>query len=210
MAEISKIKFPSGNTYDIKDATAREAIASLSGGTKFLGETTTPLTDQATTNPITIDGSSITATNGNIVVYLSGEFIFNGTKWIKFGDLSNLGTLATKNSVTLSKGSGKEVLGRDTTFNVTQPTVTVTPSTSNVPNVTSAGNASTWNFAMGTGNEAETLVISGANGTAPTLGTDIAVVTGISSATASGAAVSANTNDTVEVAEYDDLSVSVS
>lgn len=234
MAEISKIKFPSGNSYDIKDATAREAIASLSGGTKFLGETTTALTDQATTNPITIDGSSVTATNGNIVVYQSAEFIFNGTKWIQFGDLSTLGALATKDSVALSKGSGDNVLGEATTFTNGSSSVSfgahttdkvlgsdatfstsVTPTTTNVkatasgtavgadgtdtfvksypgatsklvtttvpnvtgntnvtiPNVTSAGSASTWDFAMGSGTEAETLIISGANGTAPTLGT---------------------------------------
>lgn len=33
MAEISKITLPSGNTYDIKDATAREMI---SGGVSFI------------------------------------------------------------------------------------------------------------------------------------------------------------------------------
>ena len=33
MAEISKITLPSGNTYDIKDATAREMI---SGGVSFV------------------------------------------------------------------------------------------------------------------------------------------------------------------------------
>ena len=40
-----------------------------------------------------------------------------------------------------------------------------------IPNVTSVGAASTWGFAMGTGNDSETLIISGANGSAPTLGT---------------------------------------
>lgn len=33
MADISKIKMPSGNTYDIKDAVARQAIA---GGVSFI------------------------------------------------------------------------------------------------------------------------------------------------------------------------------
>ena len=33
MAEISKITLPSGNTYDIKDATARQMI---SGGVSFI------------------------------------------------------------------------------------------------------------------------------------------------------------------------------
>ena len=199
MADISKITLPSGNTYDIKDATAREAIASLSGGTKFIGETTTPLTDGATTNPIIINGGSVTATNGNIVVYGNSEFIFDGTKWIAFGDLSSLGTLAYKSTVSLSKGSGKNVLGSSATF-----TSTVTPSTASVPNVTSAGSASTWSFTMGTGTAAETLIIDGANGSAPTLGTAISAMTGATVAT------SVNSADTTKVAEYADLDVSVS
>ena len=202
MADISKITLPSGNSYDIKDATARSAIASLQGGCKFLGKTTTALTDGATTNPIQLDGvtGTTTAVNGNIVVYGNAEFIFNGTKWIEFGDLSTLGTLAYKSSVSLSKGSGDDVLGADTTFSTS-----VTPSTTSVPNVTAAGSASTWAFAMGTGNDAETLIISGANGSAPTLGTAISVVNGITSAT-----TTAGTDDKVSVAKYGDLSVSVS
>ena len=72
---ISKVTLPSGNTYNIKDAAAREAIAALEGGSYFLGATTTPLTDQATTNPITVDGKSVTVTNGNIVVHDNAEFI---------------------------------------------------------------------------------------------------------------------------------------
>ena len=40
-----------------------------------------------------------------------------------------------------------------------------------IPNVTSVGSASTWAFAVGSGDDAETLVITGANGSAPVLGT---------------------------------------
>ena len=224
MADISKITLPSGNTYNIKDATAREAIASLEGGSHFLGLTTTPITDQATTSPIVVDGNSIVPVNGNIVVYDRAEFIWNGTKWIEFGDLSNLGQLAYRNNVTISKGAGDNVLGVDTTFTSSTPTITVTPTTTNikatasgaavgadgtanaitgfgahttdtfvksvsaetgnklvtttVPNVTNAGSASTWTFTMGTGANAETLIIDGANGSAPTLGTAKTVATG--------------------------------
>ena len=98
MADISKVTLPSGTTYDIKDSTARQLIADLSNYTAFLGVTTTALTDGATTNPITIGGSSVTATTGNIVTYSSKEFIFNGTAWQEFGDLSGLGALAYKDS----------------------------------------------------------------------------------------------------------------
>lgn len=102
MADISKITLPSGSTYNLKDAQARSdiagIIASISGGVTFLGETTTALTDQATTNPIMINNVSTTAISGNLVYYNKKEFLFNGTKWIELGDLTTLGTLAYKNS----------------------------------------------------------------------------------------------------------------
>lgn len=102
MADISKITLPSGTTYDIKDAHARELIDEMSGYTDFLGVTTTVLADGITTNPITINGASVTAKKGNIVTYGSAEFIFNGTEWQEFGDLSGLGSLAYKNSASAS------------------------------------------------------------------------------------------------------------
>ena len=100
MAEISKITLPSGTTYDLKDAHARELIDEMSGYTDFLGVTTTALSDGATTNPIKINNADVTAKKGNIATYGSGEFIFNGTAWQAFGDLSGLGSLAYKNSAT--------------------------------------------------------------------------------------------------------------
>ena len=166
---ISKVRLPGSNSYYyIKDAAAREAIEALMGSTAFLGVTTTPLTDQCTTNPILIDGVSVIAVNGNIAIYedstthSSAEFIFNGTKWYKFGDLGILGQLAYKDSVTLNKGAGIDVLqgvtatvpahnatvsggatdnvlGADTTFNVTQPTITVNPTKTKIGAVVSGG-----------------------------------------------------------------------
>lgn len=119
MADISKITLPSGTTYDIKDAVAREAV---SGFTKWLGVTTTALTDGASTNPITIDGDSVTAENGNIVSYEDKEFIFNGSVWQEFGDLGALGNMAYADTATGSvTPSGSVTL---TTSSVT-PTISV-------------------------------------------------------------------------------------
>ena len=122
--------------------------------------------------------------------------------WEKLGDtrvdLSQLGALATKNSVTLNKGNGVNVLtGATAAAQASQ--VNITPETAGVgslitstagslaksrlvtkevpnitgvsdvsiPNVTSVGAPSTWAFTVNNGN----LTISGANGSAPTLGT---------------------------------------
>lgn len=312
MADISKITLPSGNTYDIKDAVARQAIA---GGVSFIvawnGTSTPVVADIPAGVVVTYNGTTYTGTLaadssqagafylvksftqvGTLDIY--DEYVAVGTTgsktWEKLGDtqiiLSSLGALAYKDSVTLSKGGGDNVLGEATTF-----TTTVTPSTTNikatasgaavgadgtdtfvksypgatsklvttsVPNVTSAGSASTWGFAMGSGSDSETLIISGANGTAPTLGTAITCATGSLNASGGGSSVmtglgtattasaltgvkvtsqpavalstgatagtgvisvatgitsastSAGTNDTVSVAKYSDLSVSVS
>ena len=96
MANIKQITLLDGVTYDIVDAGARELIEELQAYTDYLGVTTTELTDGATTNPITINSKSVTAVKGNIVNYGSKEFIFNGTAWQEFGDLSALGDLAYK------------------------------------------------------------------------------------------------------------------
>lgn len=81
-------------TYDLKDNDARELIEEIIAYSDYLGVTTTALTDGATTNPIMINGESVTAKKGNIVNYGSKEFIFSGTVWQEFGDLSALGALA--------------------------------------------------------------------------------------------------------------------
>lgn len=290
MPEISKITLPGGGTYDLKDAAARDAIASLSGGSYFLGVTTTAITDQSTTNPITINGSSVYAINGNMTIYGNKEFVWSCTsynyytkdsapvsggtykywyniisnptaeqkqaavftptpiadipttssstlttplangadiikaqysgKWVEFGDTSNLGQLAYKDAISYTKDIKSVVSGVSTSKLDTQ-TVSVVGAISGVttsklstvscdvvsgvlsgvsanttklvkttvPNVTSAGSASTWSFTMGSGANAETLVISGANGTAATLGTAIDVATGSVGISGTGATV---------------------
>lgn len=258
MADISKIQMPSGNVYDIKDSVARQAIA---GGVSFIiawnGSSTPVVADIPAGVVVTYNGTDYTGTlaadssqagafylvaSSDTAQNIYSEYVAIGTTgsktWEKLGDttidLSSLGALAYKDSVTLNKGTGDNVLGEATTFtNGTSSvtfgahttdkvlgsdatfTTTVTPSTTNIkatasgtavaadgtdtfvksypgttsklatttvpnvtgntdvtiPNVTSAGSASSWSFSMGTGADAETLIISGANGTAPTLGT---------------------------------------
>ena len=216
---ISKITLPSGYTYNIKDQGARDAIAALEGGSYFLGTTTTALTDEATTNPITVGGNSVTATNGNMVIYGKKEFVFNGTKWLEFGDLSALNNLAYKDYVTLGIGSGDMVLGEATTFtnadsSVTftggttdvvlgeattftssTPTITVTPTTTNIK-ATASGTA------VGANGTANAITSFDACTTDTVLGTDATFTTSVTptttniKATASGTAVGADGTDT--------------
>jgi hypothetical protein len=220
MADISKITLPSGNSYDIKDAVARQAIA---GGVSFIvawNGSSTPVVANipagvvVTYNETDYTGSlaADSAQAGAFYLVHSSstsndvydEYVAVGTAgsktWERLGsstiDLSDLGALAYKDTVTASAsavtfsgGTTDKVLGSDATF-----TTTVTPTTSKlvtttVPNVTSAGSASSWSFTLGTGDDAETLIISGANGSAPTLGTAKTVATGALDANGGGSSV---------------------
>ena len=60
------------------------------GATRPIGETTTPLTDGATTNPIQIDGESYIAQVNDLVFYGNKEFLFTANGWREVGDITNL------------------------------------------------------------------------------------------------------------------------
>ena len=178
MADLSKITLPNGTTYNIKDAQARNDIESIrqsiSGGLSFLGETTTEISEGSTTNPIIINGSSITAKNGDLVVYGSKEFLFNGTSWIEMGDLSLLGALAYKNNA-----SGNFTPAG----NVTAPTISVDTAgtTTTVNSITNVGSLPAFSATVSN----EILTLAWDEGTLPTKGENVTVKTGDASYTAS-------------------------
>ena len=134
MADISKITLPSGTTYDIKDAVARQGIA---GGVHYIGLSSTAITDGGTEKP-TIGGTAVTPKNGDLAIYNGAEFIYTGTygsggTWAEFGDMSTLGDLAYKDSA-----SGTVAVPK--TY-----TTTVTPSTTSkyvASSATGGGSAS--------------------------------------------------------------------
>ena len=289
MADISKITLPSGNTYNIKDAVAREAIA---GGVSFIiawsGNTTPVPANIPAGVVVTYNGTNYTGTlaanaaqpgafylvksstqKDTLDVY--DEYVAVGAAgnktWERLGDtqisLSDLGALAYKDSatgtattspsaVTFTGRTTDTVLGSDATF-----TTTVTPSTTNIkatasgvavgangtaaaitgfgahttetfvksvsadttkklvtttvpnvtgntnvsiPNVTSVGTASTWAFAMGSGDDAETLIITGNNSTTPTLGTTLSaskVTLGTAKTVATGEATTSGSGSAI-------------
>lgn len=152
MPDISKITLPSGNTYDIKDAVARQAIA---GGVAFVtawnGKSAPVVANIPEGVVVTYNNTTYTGTlsadasragsfylvksdtqkDGNDVYdeYIAvGE---TGSKtWEKLGDtqiaLSDLGELAYKDAVTLNKGAGDVVLGEGTSFTNSSSAVTFT------------------------------------------------------------------------------------
>lgn len=193
MADISKITLPSGNTYDIKDAVAREQMA---GGIHFRGVTTTELTDGSATNPITINGQSYTAQNGDLVIYSYGEFIFSSddNKWHQFGDTSELGALAYKDNVSTTIKPEGTVSTPDITVVPATETAYVAGSATGGGSVTNGTAASAVMPVLETTVQNETLTLSWTAGsftantpTAVTLPTfsSKTVATGITSATSS-------------------------
>lgn len=127
MADISQIKLPSGTTYDIKDSTARAAIT---GGTSFLGVTTTALTDGASTSTIVVGGNDVSAVNGGFAIYGNKEFVYSESdgKWHEFGDTSGLGDLAYKNTASGSYTPSGTVSQPTFSGNSTTSTGKFTPS----------------------------------------------------------------------------------
>lgn len=209
---ISKITLPSGTTYDLKDAKAREDIAgisqSIAGGVSFIGETTTQLTDGATTNPIVINGNNVTAIKGNLVVYGTEEFIFDGTKWILFGDLGTLKALAFKDSAStdytpVGSVSQPSFTGSEATLSVsgtplggvsistgtgtanytpggtiTNTGISVTPSSTVVNSITSAGSLPSFSATV----TSENLSLSFDSGALPSIGSSTSVLTSVTAA----------------------------
>lgn len=176
MADLARLTLPSGNTYNLKDREAREMIRELLNVHEYLGITTTPITDGSTTNPIIINGVSVTAVAGDLVTYEHDEFVFSSVgTWQKFGDLTSLGALAYKNTAsgsytpagTVSQPSftGSELTSQGSyTPQGSISGTAVTLSKKNIGSVTSAGSMPTYTVSN------ETLVITA--GEVPTVATE--------------------------------------
>ena len=120
----TKASVPSTKTATV-NITA--ADLGLTNAMHFLGTTTTVLTDGSKTNPITISSASVTAVSGDVVLYGSQEYVFNGSAWELFGDEGSYAL----NSVTIT-GSGALGGGGNLTGNrtITHNAITRSDSTS--------------------------------------------------------------------------------
>ena len=216
MADISKITLPSGTTYDFKDATARSQIEAMSSSKIYIGESQTPISDGAAIAQISVlyekETSTVTPVAGQFVTYGAAEYVVGQDNvWHKFGDTSDHGKLAYKDSATGSvtangtvsrpsfqgeagsvsvsgtpKGSVSIATGTGTANYTPSGSVSVTPTvtvnTTTVNSITGVGTLPS----LTTSVSDETLTISWNAGTLPTKGADTSVATGIKSATATG------------------------
>lgn len=182
--EISKIVLPDGTSYDIKDAAARAAIASVSGAMRYLGTTTTSITDGSTANPITVGGKSVTPAAGNVVIYGNSEYVWADIEgcWREFGSTGSLKALAFKDSASGSYTPAGTV---------SAPEVGVSVNTTSVKPFGSAGTLPSCTLPEMTATvSGETLTLGWtagtfSAGTLPSAGTAVTVATGIKSASAS-------------------------
>jgi len=139
MADISKIKLPNGTEYNIKDAVAREIAG---GGLQFRGVTTTAITDGAETTSYKIGTNTLTAANGDMVVYGNKEFVFStaDNKWHELGDNTAFKALAYKDSASGSYKPAGTV--SKPTFTGSSSNVSVTVANNTNGNYTPAGTVS--------------------------------------------------------------------
>ena len=178
MADISEITLPSGATYDIKDATARNDISilkgSATGAMHYAGVTTTALANGSSTSPIKINNADYTPSNGDVVIYNSLELVWSTSdeKWHEFGSTGSLKALAFKDSASASYTP---------TGSVSAPSVSVSVNTASVTPISGVGTLPS--FTASVSNEVLTLGFSA--GSLPKKGTAVTVATGIKSASAS-------------------------
>ena len=115
------------------EAAVVDAMSGLSGAMHYIGTSTSVITDGGTENP-TISGYSGTAkTAGNVVVYGSKEFVWNGSAWEEFGDEGSyaLKTVSITGTGALS-GGGTLTENRTITHNISGVTAATYGPSANV------------------------------------------------------------------------------
>ena len=126
----------------------KNTVDILSSIQRYVGVTTTELSDGATTNPILIDGESVTAVSGDAVLYNGEDFVFNGEIWQSVPDA--LGALAYKSSASGDYTPQGTISKPDLIVGFTETDVTVLSSVGTLPTLTYDANAESLTFEQGT------------------------------------------------------------
>lgn len=89
-----------------------EKLGTMEKVVRYIGVTTTEIADGSTTNPITVNGASVTAVNGDMVFYEGAAYTWDGTCWqqtMSFAEVITQieGLTAELHSLGLSVQSGK-------------------------------------------------------------------------------------------------------
>ena len=85
-------------TYEVAAQNAADIVnlkTAVAGGVHFIGVTTTAISSDSTTSPITINSANVTPVKGDVVIYGTKEYIWSD-KWIELGDQGRIATLETK------------------------------------------------------------------------------------------------------------------
>jgi hypothetical protein len=79
------------------DGKLAEYDGALTGGVHFIGEVTSPadLSTALSSKKVTVNGKEYTATDGDVVIQGSKEYIWVGSAWKELGDLTRVGALET-------------------------------------------------------------------------------------------------------------------
>ena len=116
-------------TYDGSAAvTISASDLGLEQAMKFLGTSSTAISDGATTGTITVDGTSKTVAAGHVVLYNGYEYVWTGSAWEQLGQEGSF-SLKTHTHTVSHTPAGT----------VSTPTITVTPNTTTVNSITAVG-----------------------------------------------------------------------
>ena len=100
----------------------------------YMGVTTTPLYENATTNPILINGAETYAENAFWAVYNSVDYIFNGAIWQEFMDMSKYYTKTETDTLLSAKANSTDVYTKTQSDDLYVPktSINTTPTTAEI------------------------------------------------------------------------------
>ena len=112
-----------------EDITIEASDLGLAAAMKFLGTSSTTITDGATTNPITISAKSTNVTAGNVVLYDGYEYVWTGSAWEQLGQEGSFslnnhvhGNITTEGAL----GAASTVVVTDSNKKIIASTITTT------------------------------------------------------------------------------------